>query len=561
MPVNCPDQDDFERKTLGELAEMISDGLGFFDQGTTSPRTLAEMREEVLALLGLADPMATPTATVSSLIERMADMMGMAAMQAFAPGVRDEMIAFLNKAQQTLYRRLELDKGGAAPPPLLALDSDSTFAVDCELTLSYALAMAKAKYGQADAKSYQDMAERALADMVQRRPPNIIEMVDRALANAQRTAARRPEMGQTTDGPLSNDDDLSTIDAQPIVLLALANLKAKIGQPDSKGYAEQYEAYMRGRMVGKPPHADTTIRRILRMAQESLYRRYDLFRMERFFTWTLQPGERFYGIGRNDEYRLKAPIITVAGGEPVLNPGPSIPAGTHAYRVSAFGGPGNRDQESAPSPAKVFTTIGNSRINLGWQAVPGAIGYNIFGRTVGGEQLIDSVSSTTYQDNGVRTPIGALPAPASPDEFSRKLDPRKVHWVGVSQGDNSWRSLRCGIHPTLYTSSQTGVPTHYEIRHCVEIWPSPVDGWKLRIKGDFGLDPFESDSDLTTIDWQAVYLTGLGEAKVHFKQPDAQLAIDTARIYVGDLIAGSHHTARYIPGEREPRNAVRPVTI
>src|SRR5690606_4971153 len=76
---------------------------------------------------------------------------------------------------------------------------------------------------------------------------------------------------------------------------------------------------------------------------------------------------------------------------------------------------------------------------------------------------------------------------ANSDECAKELDPGKVRWVGISQGDDSWRPLVCGIDPALYTSSVEGIPTHYEIRQCIEVWPAPADAtWKLRIKGAFG---------------------------------------------------------------------------
>lgn len=149
---------------------------------------------------------------------------------------------------------------------------------------------------------------------------------------------------------------------------------------------------------------------------------------------------------------------------------------------------------------------------------------------------------------------------ANADACPKRMDPRMVTWVGISQGDLSWRPLVCGIDPVMYGSPGPGIPSHYEIRQCIEVWPAPVDDtWKLRIKGHFGLLPLEADSDETTIDPEAIFLQALANAKAHYGQPDAGNYAAQAAAYVRSLVAGSHHTRRYIPGSAMPPPAVRPV--
>lgn len=151
---------------------------------------------------------------------------------------------------------------------------------------------------------------------------------------------------------------------------------------------------------------------------------------------------------------------------------------------------------------------------------------------------------------------------ANADACTKKLDPRKVTWCGISQGDDSWRPLVCGINPTMYTSQGPGIPSHYEIRQCIEVWPSPSDDtWKLRAKGYFGLQPLVADTDETTIDPEAIFLLALANAKAHYGQPDANNYASMATAYVRDLVRGQHHTRRYVPGECEPPPMVRPVPV
>ncbi len=199
-------------------------------------------------------------------------------------------------------------------------------------------------------------------------------------------------------------------------------------------------------MGALPPGMAELLDDFIRNAQEMLYRRYPVFRLERFYAWKMQPGVRFYDFSGNE------------------------------------------------------------------------------------------------------------------DACQKHMDPRMVTWVGVSQGDLCWRPLICGIDPVMYGSSGPGIPSHYEVRQCIEVWPAPVDAtWVLRIKGHFGLLPLDSEGDETTIDPEAIFLQALANAKAHYGQPDAGNYAAQATAYVRSLIAGSHHTRRYIPGSAMPPPAVRPV--
>lgn len=194
-----------------------------------------------------------------------------------------------------------------------------------------------------------------------------------------------------------------------------------------------------GAMVSTPlPGVAVTLNSFLRDAQEQIYRQYKVFRLERFFTWPLLTGVRFYDL------------------------------------------------------------------------------------------------------------------PANEDVCTKKLDPRMITWVGISEGDNFWRKLVCGIKPEFYYGDISSWPTHYEIRQCIEVWPPPSsDDWKLRIKGYFGLLPLDVDTDVNTIDYEAIQLFALANAKAHYGQPDAANYMGQYRDYIGAVTAGSHHTRRYVPNTEQ----------
>ncbi|MGH8032027.1 MAG: hypothetical protein ACREO8_06585 [Luteimonas sp.] len=145
------------------------------------------------------------------------------------------------------------------------------------------------------------------------------------------------------------------------------------------------------------------------------------------------------------------------------------------------------------------------------------------------------------------------------DVCTKRLDPRKVSWVGIER-DRLWAPLICGITPEHYSFEQTGWPTRYEIRQCIEIWPAPDDEpTRLRIKGRFELEPFTADEHKTTIDDELVFLMALANVKAHYGQPDAGNYIGQMETMMANFVAGSHHTRRYVPGvmhrieDSEPR--------
>jgi len=287
-------------------------------------------------------------------------------------------------------------------------------------------------------------------------PPGTYVMLSQFLNMAQQDLWRDLELnkGNATAPPLLvNGSDETVLDYTPVLNLAIGKAKEHLSQPDAGSYFEQTKKYLADAVNRQPPNATTVVNRLLKDAQERLFRTYNIFRMERWFTWTLGAGQRFYDIDENDEQTATPPCTLV-------------------------------------------------------------------------------------------------------------MDPRLVQGAWTSCGDNNWRPLRRGIVTEMYNAIQTGPTTHYEIRSCIELWPTPIVGWLLRIKAFYCLLPFEADNDLTTIDWQAIYLTALGDAKTIYKQADAQAAVLRAREYVGDLVAGSHAGARYFPGgDQRPLPMPLPVRV
>jgi hypothetical protein len=149
-------------------------------------------------------------------------------------------------------------------------------------------------------------------------------------------------------------------------------------------------------------------------------------------------------------------------------------------------------------------------------------------------------------------------------DCGKHLNDRAYRITGVWLEDlnSMWMPMRCGINPSFYTTAaQEGLPTLYEIRSCIEVFPVPNAAYKLWVKGQMGVEPFVANTDKTTINSDLVFGWALGDAKAHYRQPDANEVKQSAREMLGDMIAGNHLTRRYVPNTYRLPPAVEPVMV
>jgi hypothetical protein len=144
-----------------------------------------------------------------------------------------------------------------------------------------------------------------------------------------------------------------------------------------------------------------------------------------------------------------------------------------------------------------------------------------------------------------------------------QLDPLKsIEWVGIQDTRNVWYPMIQGIPPSLYTMiTKPWRPARYDIGQAIELYPMPDQTYYLWVKGHFGLQAFSALTDSTTLDCELIFLHALANAKAHYGQPDATNIESQANAYRGELIAGTHQTAHYVPGTRAVPPAVRPTLI
>jgi hypothetical protein len=116
----------------------------------------------------------------------------------------------------------------------------------------------------------------------------------------------------------------------------------------------------------------------------------------------------------------------------------TLAAATYFYRVSAITAVGE-----TLACAEVGLAIGaTTGVDLTWDAMPGATGYRVYGRSTGAELFIAEISGTTlaYTDSGAITPTGALPT-ANTARIATAVDPVKASTGTVSSVASSASSV------------------------------------------------------------------------------------------------------------------------
>lgn len=141
------------------------------------------------------------------------------------------------------------------------------------------------------------------------------------------------------------------------------------------------------------------------------------------------------------------------------------------------------------------------------------------------------------------------------------LDPSRIEGVWCEDLNGTFTKLTAGIPAFFYTSvGNTGIPSRYEIRQCVEIYPAPAGEYTLWMLAH-ALGRFTEDDDISTIDSELVTQWALARGKAHYGQDDAKDVAAMALDYLRDLVRGTHTTKQYIPGTVELPPETEPVFL
>lgn len=131
---------------------------------------------------------------------------------------------------------------------------------------------------------------------------------------------------------------------------------------------------------------------------------------------------------------------------------------------------------------------------------------------------------------------------------TKQIDPYSITWAGYEL-DNTRYPLVRGIPEAAIAQDVSSRPTHYDIRQAIELWPAPAatEG-TLLLRGHWRAGAFTADTDTPDIDDEAVFLLALANLKAHHGKADAQNYVTQMEVHLAKLVAGTHGTARYIPG-------------
>ncbi len=146
-------------------------------------------------------------------------------------------------------------------------------------------------------------------------------------------------------------------------------------------------------------------------------------------------------------------------------------------------------------------------------------------------------------------------------DYPDECEPRRIERIEV-QVSGWWQALAGGIEPWHEsTMDNQGIPQRFELRDQIRLWPKADQTYTLRIRGIRRLGRFTQDGDRATVDDALVLAVALRDAKLHYRQPDAQVYADEAAGLLASLAAGAHRGMRYVPGGSRPEVIPRPKLI
>lgn len=236
---------------------------------------------------------------------------------------------------------------------------------------------------------------------------------------------------------------------------------------------------------------------ILQDAQQQLYLRYSDLHTERWWAWQLLPGQRVYDTPIDCTKSLDFRKITGAW--------------------------------LADNGGVALQT---------WQAsTPYTLGQMLLAATYNGELWFEVTTAGT---------TGAS-EPAWPSAVGGTVVDGTVTFTARQAGTQTWMPIRQGINPLDYGSPSSGIPTHFDLREYIEVWPAADKPMVLWLKGHLGIKRFTDDDDLPTIDSNVLFLFALALAKSGRGHEDANNYAQMATAAVAKIVAAGHGIRRYIP--------------
>lgn len=112
-----------------------------------------------------------------------------------------------------------------------------------------------------------------------------------------------------------------------------------------------------------------------------------------------------------------------------------------------------------------------------------------------------------------------------------------------------WIKLLPGIEYThdTYTADAEQFPIRYDFTNGqIELWPEPDAIYTVRIEHYPRPARFTQNSDRVSMDEDLVFHLALYNAKLHYRQPDAEASIGAFNAILADIKAAQHTDRRYV---------------
>ncbi len=147
-------------------------------------------------------------------------------------------------------------------------------------------------------------------------------------------------------------------------------------------------------------------------------------------------------------------------------------------------------------------------------------------------------------------------------DYPEELHPDRITQISVLFSGVWSPPLRRGISPEHYTHQDNpGPPSRYEFYEQIEFWPMSDAVYDVRLWGMAPLVRFTQENDRTTLDSGLVFSVALGQAKAHYRQPDAQFYVDQAQSILASLKSSQWTGRVYNPNEPASITAPKPQVV
>ena len=261
-----------------------------------------------------------------------------------------------------------------------------------------------------------------------------------------------------------------------------------------------------------PPGMTELLNDFLQSAQDLMYERYSPLRNQRWWPINITAGNRHYDVPSISTGVLTD--IAFNNNDPAVD---DVTRLTGSFIDDGF------------TPGMVVSIDGSTSNDMITFVVAAVEALKLTTSTAGG--LITEAAGASITLNTITY---------------KALDMRRITEQWVNDG-STWNEMIEGIPPNRFNETGQSWPQRYEWTDHLEIWPEPEKSYVIYVKGHFGLMPFEADSDVTTIQWNLVYLNALGDAKGHYGQRDAGTYYRQLEVMLRRMNGKEHGNKRNIP--------------